>query len=138
MVKIGELDLQRGFQQLGVYHGLLVLMILYHGDHVVGVIGIEFITIGEFLIGVQRSIILHIGNGIVIQCNGLIGTQFLRHTLVRLIIGIDRLGGETHHSIGKVVSSPEVEALLGHKELLHGVHLFPGLIGGLLVFESGR
>ena len=51
----------------------------------------------------RLSVLFHIGYGVGLHGNGLIGVELIGHTLVGLIVCVDGLRGEAAHCISEVI-----------------------------------
>ena len=122
MVNLGQLNFERRFELGGVDHWLLVLVVLYCRDHAVDFIH-YLVTVQEFPIEGKRSIIFHICETISVESNGFIRPQFLSHTLIGLIVSVNRFRGEAPSHICEVFPIHYMVARLNYELLRTILHL---------------
>lgn len=85
-----ELNLQSRTQLLGVDHGFLVVVADLGDHHLVHVVELlDLVAVHQLLVGDDHlPVLLHVGDGVVLHGDGLVGVQLLGHTLVGLIVGV--------------------------------------------------
>lgn len=100
-----QLNLQSRTQLLGVDHGLLVVVADLRDHHLVHVVELlNLVAVHQLLVGDDDlPVLLHVGDGVVLHGDGLVGIQLLGHTLVGFIVSVDGLGRETSDNVGEVV-----------------------------------
>ena len=73
------------------------------GDGANLVVDVEIITVHHLGVYGHARLLLHVGYGVALHGNGLVCVQLLGHALVRLVVSVDRLRGETAYHSREVV-----------------------------------